>query len=151
MLAFAQLQLIYYTKSNPLTSSHLHTMTSQKVILILGSGPNVGHHVSRAFAAKGYKVALASRSLKKEASTSEETHFQVDLSNPAAVPDLFTKVKEALGVPSVVVYNGEYSFRNPLPCAIKTMGMLILLKRPRPPPMIPATLSQSLWRNSAKT
>lgn len=36
------------------------------VILILGSGPNIGQHLAQAFAAKGYKVALASRSIKKK-------------------------------------------------------------------------------------
>ena len=83
-------------------------MSYQKVALILGSGPNVGRHVSRAFTAKGYKVALASRSLKKEDNVPGQTHFQVDLSDPSSVPDLFTRVNEKLGFPDVVVYNGQY-------------------------------------------
>jgi NAD(P)-dependent dehydrogenase (short-subunit alcohol dehydrogenase family) len=82
-------------------------MSYQKVALVLGSGPNVGLHVSRAFAAKGYKVALASRSSKTEESASDLVHFQVDLSDPSSVPELFTKVKDSLGTPSVVVYNGK--------------------------------------------
>jgi NAD(P)-dependent dehydrogenase (short-subunit alcohol dehydrogenase family) len=84
-------------------------MSYQKVALVLGAGPNVGLHVSRAFAAKGYKVALASRSAKSEENTPDLVHFQADLSNPSSVPELFTKVKESLGTPSIVIYNGEYN------------------------------------------
>ena len=81
-------------------------MSSQKVVLILGSGPNIGGSVSRAFAAKGYKVALASRSVKAEDNGADQVNVQVDLSNPPSVSDLFAKVKETVGIPSVVVYNG---------------------------------------------
>ncbi|KAH4932492.1 hypothetical protein HBI79_102510 [Parastagonospora nodorum] len=85
-------------------------MLLQKVALILGSGPNVGRHISRAFAAKGYKVALASRSFKKEDNETGLTHFQADLSDPESVPQLFAKVQQDLGAPSVVVYNaGAYT------------------------------------------
>jgi hypothetical protein len=89
--------------------AHLLIMSYQKVALILGSGPNVGRHVSRAFAAKGYKVALASRSLKKPDDAAGLTHFRVELSNPVSIPELFTKVEHDLGAPSVVVYNGQYN------------------------------------------
>jgi NAD(P)-dependent dehydrogenase (short-subunit alcohol dehydrogenase family) len=82
-------------------------MSHQKVILILGSGPNVGQHVSRAFAAKGYKVALASRTVKKDDSITDQVNLQVDLFDPASVPNVFNQVKETLGTPSVVVYNGK--------------------------------------------
>lgn len=78
------------------------------IILILGSGPNIGHHVARAFAAKGYKVALASRSLKEEGSNAEQVHISADLSDPHSVEGIFSKVKASLGVPSVVVYNGKH-------------------------------------------
>jgi hypothetical protein len=82
-------------------------MANQPVALILGSGPNVGQHVARALVSKGYKVALASRSAPKDSSTSNPTTFQTDLSNPSSVPELFTRVKETLGTPNVVVYNGN--------------------------------------------
>lgn len=75
------------------------------VILILGSGPNVGQHVARAFAAKGYKVALASRTLKEEDSTADQVNVSCDLSDPDSVIRVFSKVKALLGTPSVVVYN----------------------------------------------
>ncbi|RDW59920.1 hypothetical protein BP6252_13007 [Coleophoma cylindrospora] len=75
------------------------------VILILGAGPNVGQHVARAFAAKGYKVALASRRLREEDSTANEVHISSDLSDPSSIATAFSKVKALLGLPSVVVYN----------------------------------------------
>lgn len=78
------------------------------VILILGSGPNIGHHVARAFAAKGYKVALASRSLKEDDSNADRVHISADLSDPHSVKGIFSKVKASLGLPSVVVYNGKH-------------------------------------------
>lgn len=81
-------------------------MSHQKIALILGSGPRVGRHVSRAFAAKGYQVALASRTLKEEDNEPGQKHFSVDLSNPSSVPELFSQVRASLGIPHVVVYNG---------------------------------------------
>ena len=77
------------------------------VLLILGSGPNIGHHVARAFTAKGYKVALASRKMKEEASTTDQVSISSDLSDPNAIASVFSKVKALLGLPSVVVYNGK--------------------------------------------
>ena len=77
------------------------------VILILGSGPNVGQSVARAFAAKGYKVAVASRTSKEEDSTADQVNISSDLSDPDSVTKIFSKVKELLGLPSVVVYNGR--------------------------------------------
>jgi len=81
--------------------------TTSPILLILGSGPNVGHHVIRAFAAKGNKVALASRRLKEEDSTADQIYITSDLSDPDSVINVFSKVKELLGLPSVVVYNGK--------------------------------------------
>jgi NAD(P)-dependent dehydrogenase (short-subunit alcohol dehydrogenase family) len=82
-------------------------MSTSPVVLILGSGSNVGKHVAQAFAAKGYKVALASRSLKGEDSTADRVHISSDFADPESVIRTFSKVKELLGVPSVVVYNGN--------------------------------------------
>jgi NAD(P)-dependent dehydrogenase (short-subunit alcohol dehydrogenase family) len=82
-------------------------MSSQAVVLILGAGPNIGQHVSRAFAAKGYKAAMVSRSIKKEDDSLNQTNFQFDLSDPFSIPEVFAKVKDTIGLPSVVIYNGE--------------------------------------------
>ncbi|KAJ5619297.1 hypothetical protein N7510_003281 [Penicillium lagena] len=88
-------------------------MTSTSpVILILGSGPNVGQHVARVFATKGYKVAIASRSRKEEESSADQVHIPTDLSDPHSVRGVFSKVKASLGLPSVVVYNAAAATRN---------------------------------------
>lgn len=79
------------------------------VILILGAGPNIGQAVARTFASEGYKVALAARSLKEEDSTDAQLNIKADFSKPEEVVDIFTKVRKALGIPSVVVYNGKSS------------------------------------------
>jgi short-subunit dehydrogenase len=76
------------------------------VIFILGAGPGVGSAVGRLFASKGYKVALASRSQKESDSTENQLNIPIDFSKPEELPGVFAKVKEKLGVPSVVVYNG---------------------------------------------
>ena len=77
------------------------------VILILGAGPNIGQAVTRTFASKGYKVAIASRSLREADSTDDQLNIASDFSNPDDVVNAFTKVRKALGIPSVVVYNGR--------------------------------------------
>lgn len=84
-------------------------MSTSHILLILGAGSNVGQSVAKEFASKGYRVALAARRLKEEDSTSQELHIPADLSNPSSVAEIFSKVKEKLGVPSVVVYNGRMS------------------------------------------
>lgn len=76
------------------------------VVLILGAGPNIGSYVARTFAAKGYKVALSSRSAREDDSTTPFLNVRGDMSDPTSVRDIFAKVKEVLGQPSVVVYNG---------------------------------------------
>jgi NAD(P)-dependent dehydrogenase (short-subunit alcohol dehydrogenase family) len=76
------------------------------VILILGAGPNIGANVAKTFAASGYKVAVAARSLKETESTDTQLNIPSDFSKPADVASVFSKVKKAFGIPSVVVYNG---------------------------------------------
>jgi NAD(P)-dependent dehydrogenase (short-subunit alcohol dehydrogenase family) len=122
------------------------TMSDQKVVLILGAGSNIGESTSRAFAAKGYKVALASRSAKSDEDTADLKHFPIDLSKPSSVPELFIKVKEALGIPSVVIYNGNHNSLAPLFPLAHTFQ-----KRPQPPSTTPTTPSLSPSRISNKT
>jgi NAD(P)-dependent dehydrogenase (short-subunit alcohol dehydrogenase family) len=80
------------------------------VILILGAGPNIGQAVARTFASKGYKVALAARSLREADSTDNQLNITSDFANSDDVVNAFTKVKKVLGIPSVVVYNGRSSY-----------------------------------------
>jgi NAD(P)-dependent dehydrogenase (short-subunit alcohol dehydrogenase family) len=98
--------------------------TTSPVLLILGSGPHVGEHVARAFAAKGYKVALASRKSKEEGNTADQINISSDFSSPESVVEVFSKVKALLGVPSVVVYNGK----KPPNTSGRTVNVLTLWK-----------------------
>lgn len=77
------------------------------VILILGAGPNIGQTVAKTFASKGFKVALAARSLREADSTENQLNITSDFANPDDVVNAFIKVKQVLGIPSVVVYNGK--------------------------------------------
>ena len=86
---------------------------SSPVCLILGAGPNIGQSVARAFAAKGYKTALAARKASDAHNTANEIHIQSDFTDPSSVVDVFTKVKASLGIPSVVVYNVGAATPNP--------------------------------------
>ena len=79
------------------------------VILILGAGPNIGQAVTRTFASKGYKVAIAARSLKEADSTENQLNIPSDFSKTDDVINAFTKVKSVFGIPSVVIYNGKPS------------------------------------------
>lgn len=81
------------------------------VALILGAGANVGRNVGRAFAAKGYRIAFAARSLRDEDSTREELNIHSDFADPDSVIRVFAKVKSQLGLPHVVVYNGTSLLR----------------------------------------
>ncbi|KAJ3542794.1 hypothetical protein NM208_g401 [Fusarium decemcellulare] len=80
--------------------------TSSPVALILGAGANVGQHVGRALAAKGYKIAFAARSAKEEDSTPTQLLIRGDFADPTSIASIFEKVKSQLGPPQVVVYNG---------------------------------------------
>jgi NAD(P)-dependent dehydrogenase (short-subunit alcohol dehydrogenase family) len=79
---------------------------TQDVALILGYGPIVGTSAARAFAAKGYKIAIVSRTRKDSDSEKDYLQIQADLSDPSSVESTFSKVITELGHPSVVLYNG---------------------------------------------
>ncbi|WWC60603.1 uncharacterized protein I303_103177 [Kwoniella dejecticola CBS 10117] len=83
------------------------------VVLILGSGPNIGQAVARLFGSKGYKVALASRSVKEAESTDNHLNIPSDFSKIDDVVNAFTKVKQVFGPPSVVVHNVSASSLSP--------------------------------------
>lgn len=86
------------------------------VILILGAGPNIGHHVAKTFAASGYKVAVAARSVKEAESTDSQLNIPSDFTKSDDVVNAFSKVKKVFGIPSVVVYNGKPPSSPALPC-----------------------------------
>jgi NAD(P)-dependent dehydrogenase (short-subunit alcohol dehydrogenase family) len=80
---------------------------SSSVVLILGAGANIGSHVAQKFSTNGYKVATASRSPKPDHSKTIDLTLKADFSNPSSIKDIFVEVKTKLGLPSVVIYNGQ--------------------------------------------
>ena len=82
--------------------------TTAPVLLLLGAGPRIGKSLASAFAAKGYKIALVARSIREDDSTPNQLNIKADLSDPSSIRSIFSKVKEVLGLPTVVVYNGLY-------------------------------------------
>ena len=104
------------------------------IILILGAGPNIGHHVAKTFAAHGYKVAIAARSVKEAESTDTQLNIPSDFTNPNDVVNAFSKVKNVFGIPSVVVYNGKFPIQPGPPstyCIDKSLKLAP--RRARPP------------------
>ena len=84
------------------------------IILILGAGPNIGQAVARIFASKGYKVALAARSVKEADNSDNLLNIPSDFSKTEDVVNAFDQTKKTFGIPSVVVYNGKFSSLSPV-------------------------------------
>lgn len=91
-------------------------MTTAPIALIFGAGANVGASVARAFAAKGYKIAVTSRQPHKDHDEGDYLRVQSDLEDPNSVEQVFDTVRKTLGHPSVVVYNGQYQTTLLVPC-----------------------------------
>jgi NAD(P)-dependent dehydrogenase (short-subunit alcohol dehydrogenase family) len=79
---------------------------SKPTAIILGAGKGIGASTAQMLRTKGYRVALAARSLTSEADNEDTLHLAIDLSQPGSVSSLFADVRKRLGEPSVVVYNG---------------------------------------------
>lgn len=78
---------------------------SKPIALIFGAGKRIGASTAEMLASKGYRVALAARSLKSQNSTEDSLHLTTDLSNPESVTSAFATLRKQWGEPSVVVYN----------------------------------------------
>ncbi|KAK9772814.1 putative Short chain type dehydrogenase [Seiridium cardinale] len=87
--------------------------STSPVVLILGAGPNIGQAVARTFASKGYKVAIAARSLNEADSTDKQLNITSDFANSDDVISTFERVQKVFGIPSVVVYNVSASTLTP--------------------------------------
>lgn len=72
---------------------------SAPVALVIGAGPNIGAAVARVFAAKRYKLALASRSSANEMTSNGTLQIEINLGDPESVKALFEKVVKNLGAP----------------------------------------------------
>jgi NAD(P)-dependent dehydrogenase (short-subunit alcohol dehydrogenase family) len=82
-------------------------MASKPVLLLLGYGANIGHAAAKKFEAGGFHVAIAARSLSEEKVSDQRWSYPIDLAHPKAVTDLFAKTTKDIGIPSVVIYNGN--------------------------------------------
>lgn len=80
---------------------------TKPIAFIIGAGKNIGLSTAKILQSKGYRIALAARSLKPEDSTNETLHLALDLSKPEAVGPAFASLRKQWGEPSVVFYNGE--------------------------------------------
>jgi NAD(P)-dependent dehydrogenase (short-subunit alcohol dehydrogenase family) len=79
---------------------------TKPIAFIIGAGKNIGFSTAQVLRSKGYRVALAARSLKPEDSTGENLHLALDLSKPESVGPAFASLRKQWGEPSVVFYNG---------------------------------------------
>ena len=85
-------------------------MASSPVILILGAGVRTGNSIANTFYKNGFKVALATRTIKPQHDQSRDLVIQAEFSNPSSTIAVFDEVKEKIGTPNVVVYNGKRIF-----------------------------------------
>jgi len=84
-----------------------------QVAIVAGAGPGVGLAVARRFAREGFDVGLLARNASRlEAFRSEIESLGVrshavplDLCQPATVAPAIAEIHDALGAPSVLVYN----------------------------------------------
>lgn len=80
-------------------------MASQKILLVLGAGSNIGQSLTECFKSAGYSIAVVSRSAPTGASD-EVVQIQADLADHRSIASIFETVKAKLGAhPTVVVYN----------------------------------------------
>ncbi|PQE22534.1 short-chain dehydrogenase protein [Rutstroemia sp. NJR-2017a BVV2] len=77
-----------------------------KIVLILGAGPNIGLNLAQVFSSNSYKTIVVSRTPKEELTKSADLAIQADFSDPKSIKSIFDEVKQKIGVPNVVIYNG---------------------------------------------
>ena len=76
-------------------------MTDNRVVVVTGGTRGIGLACARAFADRGDRVAVLSRST----TTDEFPSFTCDVADAAAVDEAFSKVEAELGKPAVIVSN----------------------------------------------
>jgi NAD(P)-dependent dehydrogenase (short-subunit alcohol dehydrogenase family) len=81
-------------------------MSSNPIVLVLGSGPRIGASIASLFSSSNYRVAIASR--KAIAGTTPEGYLSIpaDLSSPSSLSSIFSTVSSRFHQsPSIVIYN----------------------------------------------
>jgi NAD(P)-dependent dehydrogenase (short-subunit alcohol dehydrogenase family) len=89
-------------------------MTDQRIAIIVGAGLGLSASLARKFSLVGMKVALAARNIHKLTPLITEISglaYTCDTSDPGSVQALFSRVKEELGVPELVVFNASKRVR----------------------------------------
>lgn len=85
---------------------------SDPLLFVLGAGPGLGMSVARAFARRGYRIAIASRSADRLAGFVEDLRtlgvdadaFRVDASEPGSVEEAVAAVRRRFGRIDVAYY-----------------------------------------------
>lgn len=84
-------------------------MANPPVCAIVGVGPGNGAAFARRFSSDGYAVALLARSAafsrELAGSLPHARAWECDVADAASVDRTFTEITDALGAPSVVIYN----------------------------------------------
>ncbi|RFU35521.1 hypothetical protein B7463_g827, partial [Scytalidium lignicola] len=79
---------------------------SKPILLVLGAGNNIGLHTASFFAKRGYRVAVVSRSISPQ-DYPQYLAIKADLADSEAIKGVFDQVRNELGEPNVVLYNGN--------------------------------------------
>jgi len=91
-------------------------MAARQVALIVGAGSGLSAALARRAAGRGMAVALAARNTDKLAGLAGETQgraWRCDVTDGAAVNELFAAVERAFGTPDLVVFNPSARTRGP--------------------------------------
>jgi len=101
--------------------------------LILGAGVNIGSHIARTFVAKGYKVALSSRSARDEDSTAGFLNIRGGNVGSELRPGRLHRVAAGLGGPflSNLPHRETRCNRDPPKPDIDTGGVICCLSGSR--------------------
>ena len=79
-----------------------------QILLLLGAGKNVGLQTIKKFKEEGWQVAAVSRKPLEEIRNEADLVVPADFANPHAIAEVFETVKQRLGIPNLVVYNGWF-------------------------------------------
>ena len=96
-------------------------MSDRQTILVIGVGPGTGDALIRRFAAAGFAAVMVARKMDHigplageiEAAGAKAMAENIDITDEAAVTDLFARVEAELGPVSVAVFNGSYRLKQP--------------------------------------
>jgi NAD(P)-dependent dehydrogenase (short-subunit alcohol dehydrogenase family) len=95
----------------------MNDTNASPVALVVGAGPGIGGAFAAGLVARGYRVALASRSLDKLrplAASLDARAYAADAGEPASLVALFAAVERDLDAPVVVLYNPSARVRGPI-------------------------------------